>query len=356
MHANERAGPARARRNDPRATLLGVAAVALAGATAYFFVTLTTVFSDRPGEFAGAVVESGLPEAVAEEVQGAAPGSAAEPPVAESDRPPASVAAPLPGLSESVSDPALLAVIEDSLGDDAGHVGIAVRRIPDGRSASFNGEFQFYAASTFKLAILYEAELRHFRGELSYDDRIFMSDEDAAQDLGTSGYLEFEEDGSITIQHLLEAMIRVSDNSSAVALLHEFGSGNIDRTLRSLGLETMTLNTVELWTTADDLARLMEAIYVGEGVGAEEREHMNGLLLQQSIRTGIPAALRQEVRDGLRIGNKTGTWEGAQHDVAFVEAQTGAYVIAVLTDGSYDGWLALHRVVRDIHDTFAETP
>ncbi|MBK6320278.1 MAG: serine hydrolase [Dehalococcoidia bacterium] len=73
-----------------------------------------------------------------------------------------------------------------------------------------------------------------FLGELEYPDRLFITDEDAAEDLGTSGHLEFEPDGSITIGHLLDAMITVSDNSSAVTLMHAFGASSIDQTLRSL--------------------------------------------------------------------------------------------------------------------------
>lgn len=351
MHANERAATVRARRFDSRPMFLVAAVVALAGAVAYLCLTLVDAYrSEAAAPAAVTFLESPGRQTAFE------PTAAAQPETEEVEPPANAVSAPVAGLGEAVGDPDLLAVIEGALGDDAEHAAVSVRRISDGRSASVNGDFQWYAASTFKLAVLYEAELRHFRGELDYDDRIFISEEDGAQDLGTSGYLDLEEDGSITIGNLLEAMITVSDNSSAVALLHEFGSWNIDATLRGLGIEAMTVNKVELWTTADDLNRLMQAIYVGEGVGPEEREHMRQLLLRQSLRGGIPGALDDEIDDGLLVGNKTGTWEGSQHDVAFVEAQSGAYVIAVLTDGSYEGWQAMHRVARDVHDKFAETP
>lgn len=262
---------------------------------------------------------------------------------------------PRPGLAPAVGDPALRHALEVAAGDDIDHIAVSVRRVSDGRAASIHGDYQFYAASTFKLAVLYEAELRHFRGDLEYSDTVTLSDQDRAEDLGTSGQLVFEDDGSITIEHLLQAMITVSDNASAVALLHLFGGGAIDETLRDLGLNVMSVNHVELWTTADDLARLMEAIYVGEGVGPVERDQMRELLLGQTIRNGIPGALSNEVKEGLRIGNKTGTWPGAQHDVAFVEAQSGAYVIAILTDGSYEGWMALQRVTLAAHKALAET-
>ena len=338
-----------AREADARAqpgTRLGwfvAAFISVAAAAVYLCLSIAQAIAPRHAQVSDVAVVPVVSSRV-ETSRDTAPTSVPEPPRQE---PP--VREPHPGLAQAVFDPALHAALEEAVAEGNEHIAVAVKRVSDGRFASFNGDFQFYAASTFKLAVLYETERRHFNGDLAYDDTIMISDEDAIEDLGTSGYLEFEDDGSITIQHLLEAMIEVSDNSSAVALMHEFGSRNIDSTLRELGVTTMTLNQTELWTTADDLARLMEAIYVGEGVGPEERAHMRELLLAQTVRYGIPAALASEVREGLMIGNKTGTWEGAQHDVAFVEAQTGAYVIAILTDGSWEGWQALYRVAVAMH-------
>ena len=260
--------------------------------------------------------------------------------------------APVGGVP-SVPSPLLADRIRDAAGADADHIAVSVRRVTDGLSASYEGNVQYYAASTFKLAVLYEATIRLSDGRLNLDDKLTMSDEDAAEDLGTSAFLHFEEDGSITIRNLLTPMIEVSDNSSAVTLMHAFGSANIDTTLRSIGIETMTVNREELWTTADDLSRLMLAIYTGEGMTPEVRDFARGLLLNQTIRSGIPQALAGEIAGGLQVGNKTGTWEGAQHDVAFVEDPAGAYVIAILTDGSYEGWQAMHRVAQSVQQTLA---
>ncbi len=274
---------------------------------------------------------------------------------AETERGPRSAALP-PGSVRSVPSERLRNAIVDGAGADADHIAVSVKRLSDGATASLNGDVQFYAASTFKLAILYEAALRHSRDEISFNDRLFISEEDASEDLGTSAYLHFEDDGSITIRNLLRPMIEVSDNSSAVTLLHAFGSGSIDETLRALGMPTMTVNSLELWTTADDLARLMEAIYSGESVRPEDRDFMRELLIAQTNRNGIPLALSNSVAGGLRIGNKTGTWEGAQHDVAFIEGREGAYVISVLTDGSYEGWEAMHRVAQTVHQALNNRP
>lgn len=333
----------------PRRWPAGFAAacVVLVAAGVYFSVSLMQAL-DRAGH--ESTFE--LPSLVTGAIDGDRPGAPAPDATVEAlpELPlPAGVVAPSPSAT-------LLARIEDATGDGRDHVSVSVKRLTDGTSASFGGAIRYYAASTFKLAVLYEAAVRLSDGRLSLDDRIVMSDEDAAEDLGTSAFLHFEDDGSITVRNLLGPMIEVSDNSSAVTLMHAFGSGTIDETLRGRGIETMTVNRTELWTTADDLARLMEAIYSGEQMTTEVRDYVRGLLLAQTIRSGIPAALATEISEGLRVGNKTGTWEAAQHDVAFVEAPTGTYVIAILTDGSYEGWEAIHRVTQIVQQELAKQP
>lgn len=324
---------------------LAAACVALVAAGVYLCLSLMQALgSAEPPVAIGLVIESARPTA------GASLDEDAEAPVATSDETPLPLPAGVVPLSPSAL---LLERIKDAAGEDHDHISVSVKRLTDGTSASFDGSTQYYAASTFKLAVLYEAAGRLSDGRLSLDDRLFMTDADAAEDLGTSSYLEFEDDGSITVRNLLQPMIEVSDNSSAVTLMHAFGSGAVDETLRSLGIGTMTVNREELWTTADDLARLMEAIYNGENMTAQVRDFARELLLAQSIRSGIPAALSDQVAEGLRIGNKTGTWEGVQHDVAFVEASAGTYVIAILTDGSYEGWQAMHRVAQSVQQTLA---
>lgn len=360
MGAATRPAARRSRTRSNQRTLLVMAAVCLATAVAYLCLSInqalrgdedplpSVVFSENPGPAPAQAAEES-PEAPPNETT-----AITEAPTSTRPRlPDAPVLSAPPG---SVPWPELETLLLESAGEGADHMSISVRRISDDRAASLNGDFQWYAASLFKLAILYEAELRHARGELQYTDRVAISEEDLAEDLGTLGSFDVAEDGTASVEDLLRPMIEISDNVAAVALLHYFGGGNIDATLRQLGAATMTVNTIELWTTADDLALLMRALYTGNGLTALERGHARELLLGQRIRGGIPAALEGELDQGLRIGNKTGTWEGAQHDVAFVEAQTGAYVIAILTDGSYEGWQALHNVTRNVHELVMRLP
>jgi beta-lactamase class A len=272
-------------------------------------------------------------------------------PTATPTRRPFTPVAPVQPFGRSVTlidDPELREAIEDALGDEREDFSVVVVRPWDGRSALVDADREFYAASLFKLAILYEAGLRLSSGELYLDDFLEISEEDLEQDLGTLEYQERDEDGNLTILNALDAMVTVSDNSTAVAFLHLFEGHNVDATLRGLGIETTSVNSRDLPTTARDMARIMDAIVAGEGLDPASHELLLGMLSHQTVRSGIPRGLP----DAVDSGNKTGTWEDITHDVAYVEAETGTYIIAVLSETDRD-WDAIRDVSEAVYELMA---
>ena len=253
-----------------------------------------------------------------------------------------------PGSYELATDPRMRAAIQGALGADLPHYAIVVRRLSDGHGVAINADREFYAASTFKLAVLYEIERRRSEGLIHFDDPLQLTDADLAEDLGTIQQVPVGPDGSLPVSAAVRAMVTISDNATAVALMHLVGPSNIDETLKALGLQHTSLNTEALPTTAADMALLMEAIVEGKGMSDEAKADMRGLLLSQDTRTGIPAGLPANIP----VGNKTGTWEGITHDVAFVDAPGGAYVIAVLSDRGWN-WEPIARVSKAVYETFA---
>ena len=254
---------------------------------------------------------------------------------------PAVVAVRAPGEAPSLPaavrpaalpDDALARAVLAALGDDTESYSVVIRRLRDGRGFELNPNREFYAASTFKLAVLYEVERRISTGDLRLDDRLTISGEDAAEDLGTLAALPLAPDGSLTIGDALRAMVTHSDNASAVALLHLVGAANVDATLRRIGAADLSVNTRDLPATAAGMARLMEAIVRGEPLPPRAGRHARALPPAQEGGEGFPAGLPP----GATAGNKTGTWEGLTHDIGFVEAPGGTYVIAVL---SAHGWV-----------------
>jgi hypothetical protein len=108
------------------------------------------------------------------------------------------------------------------------------------------------------------------------------------------------------------------------------------------------VNTTELPTTARDMARIMDAIVAGEGLDPATHELLIGMLARQTIRSGIPRPAGD-----VTSGNKTGTWDEITHDVAYVEAETGTYVIAVLSATNRD-WDAIAAVSEAVYQVMAE--
>lgn len=247
-----------------------------------------------------------------------------------------------------IEDDDLREAIAGALGDKAEHFSVVVVRPSDGHAALVDPDRTFYAASLFKLAVLYEAGLRLSRGTLGLDDRLYLSEEDMAEDLGTLQYVSLDEEGTLALGDALEAMVTFSDNSIAVALLHVFGGGNIDATLRGLGVQATSVNTVDLPTTAREMARIMDAILAGEGLDPPTHELLLGMLSRQQTRDGIPHGLP----DGVGSGNKTGTWDGVTHDVAWVDAPSGAYVIAILSDTARD-WKTISDASAAVYRSLA---
>jgi beta-lactamase class A len=111
------------------------------------------------------------------------------------------------------------------------------------------------------------------------------------------------------------------------------------------------VNTPDLPTTSDDIARLMAALATGEGLSPAAGAHARSLLEAQEWRWGIPAGLPE----GVTVGNKTGTWDSALHDAAYVDSPNGEYVIAVLTDGTA-GWDVIARVSAAAWHVLGEPP
>jgi beta-lactamase class A len=78
---------------------------------------------------------------------------------------------------------------------------------------------------------------------------------------------------------------------------------------------------------------------------------MLSLLQQEWFDDGIPAGVPAEAV----VAHKTGSYTDATHDVGLVWGPAGPYVIAVLTDRSYD-WTAIRDISRAVWEYFAANP
>ncbi len=256
---------------------------------------------------------------------------------------------PLPAAFAARSpDAGLQSSIESALAGREGSYSVVVHNLADGRYAAVNEGSIYYAASLYKLALLLEAYRQRDSGELDFSHLLTLEKKYVEYDLGTLELLGLIEGDMVSVADAVRAMIVVSDTPTAVMMQDTLGPDRVDATLRLLGItQTETANR-DLPATARDMARLLAAVAAGEGVSETSRVEMLSLIQQESYREGILAGLPPDTA----VAHKTGSFNDATHDVALVWGPGGPYIIAVMTDRSYD-WQAIQEVSRAVWDYFA---
>lgn len=213
----------------------------------------------------------------------------------------------------------------------------------DGCDISFSsGERkQFPAASLIKIPLLIAALEAVEEGAISLQDNVTVARTDIT---GGSGKLKNQKTPqSITIEELLKYMIASSDNTAANKVIDILGVDYIEQRFRALGLEDTVLarkimdfsmrnRGVENYTSARDIAFLLEGLY-------KQRFFSSDL-----SRLGISFLLKQEVKDRLprflpkncSIAHKTGLERGVVHDAGIIFTRKNAYIICVLVKNGHE--------------------
>lgn len=218
----------------------------------------------------------------------------------------------------------LAEAIDRALDPAGARYAVVVKRITDGCGAVRNPERVFYAASLFKLVLLYDLFYQREQGRLRFDEEIVVTEEHAQYALGP---LLWPVGTAVPIADLAAAMITHSDNVAAIMVHKRLGGPATNARLAAAGLRHTQITT-ELPTTAADLALLLEGIARGQAVSPRASQEMLALLLAQKVNDRIPAGLPR----GIPVAHKTGNWENACHDAAIVLAPQGAYVLVALSE------------------------
>ncbi len=247
-----------------------------------------------------------------------------------------------------VHDARLQQVVVTSLGDEADRVAVVIKNLDDGSGIMLDPDRDFYAASLYKTWVMLEAFNQQDAALLDWHELYIVSEyyESFGLNLG-----ELQACDVVTLGDVLDRMMGRTDNVAANILLERVGAGNINRTLRSLGLSvTGFVDEERLPTTAREMALLLEAIYEGEAINEAASEQMLEALGTESIDDRIPALLPP----GTQVAHKTGNWKDATHDAGIVLSEDATYIIVVLTDFGYfdDGATLIAELSLAVHDYY----
>ena len=255
-----------------------------------------------------------------------APASTSRPPLARALTPaPPQPYEPIPLVEDQDFKDDLL----DILGDEAGHYAFVIKDLNSGRGAQFNADKAFYAASVFKLWVMYEVFNQQAQGLVDWSNELVVTPYYESFVLSPGGAQLCE---VLSVAEAMRLMLSVSDNVAAVLLQDLVGSGNVNTSIAKLGVKTSGLFEDGLPLTAEDVALLLEAIARGAAFSPDASADMLQLMAGELLNNGLKDGLPGEVV----VAHKTGNWDDATHDVGVVFAPFGTYLFVALSDTNHE--------------------
>jgi beta-lactamase class A len=223
-----------------------------------------------------------------------------------------------------------------------GRLGVAAFDVATGRRAGHDEESRYAMCSSFKLplaaAILAEVEA----GRMTLDQEIAFTRADL---LFNSPVVEAHlAEGRLPVERLCAAAVEVSDNAAANLLLARIGGPTgLTRFFRSAGdrITRLDRNETALNTNLPGDPRdtsspaamvgLLHNLLLGNRLSQASRSRLSGWM--EGATTGL-TRLRAGLPAGWRAGDKTGTGNGANNDLAIAwPPGRGPILIVSYTDG-----------------------
>lgn len=199
-------------------------------------------------------------------------------------------------------------------------------------SVDVSGDKPFVSASIIKLAILGTLLDQAQSGALSLDDMVTVSPSDM---VGGTGVIQASgAGGSYTYRQLAAYMIQDSDNIATNLIIDAVGMPAVNEYASEIGLTQTVLNRRmmdfaagdENYTSANDVARMLQLIYQGKLVSPDMSESALDLLKGQHDDAGLLEGLPA----GSVFAHKTGTLDGVFNDGGIALAPN-PYVMVVLS-------------------------
>jgi beta-lactamase class A len=245
-----------------------------------------------------------------------------------------------------------------------GDVGLIVKDMKTGLIYEVNPDLLFPSASMVKIPIMAACLKAAEEGRLSLDDTLKLKRSDKARGAGT---LRRRMSGSIIrIDELIEAMIIHSDNTATNMLIDRLGFDYLNSTFRELGLEKTNLSRkmmdfrkravgLENYTTAREMADVLEMIYRHDCICSEVSEKCLEVLKEQRVNDRIPRYLPRNAV----VAHKTGMERQVCHDAGIVFTDNGDFLISVFTRTYYRSGYAkrfIGRIANLVYDVYRDEP
>jgi beta-lactamase class A len=217
-----------------------------------------------------------------------------------------------------------------------GEVGIVVKDLQTYWGLFSGKDDLFPSASLVKIPIMGGCFLAAEEGRIKLDREVALKRSDI---FSGSGILKDTRIGAtFSVEELIGLMIYDSDNTATNMLTNLVGIDYLNKAFDSFGLMNTKLSRkvadfssrdrgIENYTTAEDIALILEKMYRRAIVNSNVSDKCLRLLKLQRINDRIPKYLPVEVT----VAHKTGLENGICHDAGIVFTCKGNFLIVVLT-------------------------
>jgi beta-lactamase class A len=227
----------------------------------------------------------------------------------------------------AVSSP-LAATVAQVLREAGGTYGIVLEDQATGERVEHNSRRVFRSASVYKLAVACEALRRVDGARLDLADALVIGPEDAIEGEPAGGPGPGD---ALTVREGLRAMLAVSSNTAAHALLRRLDRSQFNAAIQMVGLRA-TRVPIEpdeySVTTPADMAHLLGLLARGEILSDASRRELRELLALPKPLDPLADALPPRIP----VFSKTGDLESATNVAGLIEVPTGTVTLSIFSE------------------------
>lgn len=227
------------------------------------------------------------------------------------------------------------ASLQTYLSNQPGTWGLFLIDLTNGQTVGLGAQEMLPAASTIKLPLALYIFDEVAQGHARLDEPIAYQESDWQDG---AGYLasELSLGDSITVQELVEIMIRYSDNVAKNMLMRRFDEEGLFAWIKAQGGQVELRDDGDgglIYTNAETLARMMHLLYTDRAFHSPAMRQQLLTYLQSTVYEDRVAA---GVPDGVKVAHKIGNLPDVVNDIALIWAPHGPFILATLSDGVSD--------------------
>jgi beta-lactamase class A len=256
------------------------------------------------------------------------------------------------------TDAKLTTQLQDAVKDFKGQVGIYVKNLKTGKTATINADTLFPTASMIKVSIQCAVMDKIEKGELAYNQKLVYRDSLLYPGEDILG--SFKDKDTIELSKVVLLMITMSDNTASTWLQRIVTGEYINNWLDKNGFKVLRVNSRVKgreairskygWGVSSpyEMCRLFTMIRNGEAVSPAASERM----YRDLVRIYWDDRSLSQIPPYVQAASKSGSVDEAKSETVLVNAPHGDYVFSVMTNNNKDQrWTPdneAHQLIRKI--------